>query len=99
MSEIIKYFSNVLLYEDYRACEVIASPLYSWYYPNMNSAIAKKNKLSSATQNLIVRAVHEVLSDPDFGLELTDRAKRRLLLTKEFKGKGVSFSEIKKKYA
>ncbi len=46
-----------------------------------------------------VRAVQEVLSDPDFGSELTAKAKKRLRGADSFRGKTVSFAKILKKLA
>lgn len=67
------------------------------YYADM-SATAIPKKLTGEIKLFIVRAIEEVLSDPDFGLELTERAKRRLRQAAGSKRKNISFSEIKKKY-
>lgn len=54
-------------------------------------------RVEGETKSLIMQAVNEILSDPDFGLELTKEAKARL---KKFARdrKTIPFSEIKKKY-
>lgn len=49
-------------------------------------------------KTLIVQVVQEVLHDPDFGLELTEEAKRRLRKALRTKQKTISFQEAKKKY-
>ncbi|OGY92555.1 MAG: hypothetical protein A3H70_00655 [Candidatus Komeilibacteria bacterium RIFCSPLOWO2_02_FULL_48_11] len=46
----------------------------------------------------IIQTVSEVLEDPDFGLELSDRAKMRLQQARDSSEKGIPFSEIKRKY-
>lgn len=46
----------------------------------------------------IVQTVSDVLSDPDFGLELSDRAQARLRQARKAFGKTVAFAEIKRKY-
>lgn len=46
----------------------------------------------------VLVVLREVIDDPDFGLELTEKAKKRLRKAKSSKRKGVSFSEIKKRY-
>ncbi|MEK7621995.1 MAG: hypothetical protein AAB415_02340 [Patescibacteria group bacterium] len=47
---------------------------------------------------LIMQAVEEVLSDPDLGLELTEKAKRRLRVVRGRIGVTIPFSQIKNKY-
>ena len=47
---------------------------------------------------LIIQAVEEVLGDPDFGLELTDKAKRRLRVAKKQNGVTIPLSQIKNRY-
>ncbi|MEK7138017.1 MAG: hypothetical protein AAB787_00770 [Patescibacteria group bacterium] len=61
-------------------------------------AIATKRK--TGTKNLralIFEAAQEILSDPDFALELSDSVKKRLKVSRT-KSKTKSLSEIKKKY-
>ena len=55
-------------------------------------------ELNKEVKTFIVQAVNEVLNDPDFGLELSEKAKKRLSQASISKQKTVSFSEIKKKY-
>lgn len=50
-------------------------------------------------KNLIVRAAQEVLSDPDFSMELDEGAKRRLRKELAGKQKTSPLSEIKEKYS
>ncbi|OGF71880.1 hypothetical protein A3E06_00450 [Candidatus Giovannonibacteria bacterium RIFCSPHIGHO2_12_FULL_44_42] len=66
------------------------------YHIYMPTAILPK-KLNREVKNYVVRAVNEVLSDPDFGLELSKEAQKRLCQAAKSK-KTVPFSEIKKKY-
>lgn len=47
----------------------------------------------------IARTISSVLNDPDFGLELSDKAQSRLSQARKVLGKTVSFSEIKKRYS
>lgn len=35
-------------------------------------------KINSELKTFIVRAITEILADPDFGLEFTEKAKKRL---------------------
>lgn len=37
-----------------------------------------KEKIPAAIKAAITHAVYEIVNDPDFGLELSDKAKRRL---------------------
>ena len=60
-------------------------------------AALKEQKLEMATRTLIAETVREILEDPDFGLELSERAKRRLSQSRHSK-KTVPLSEIKRKY-
>ncbi len=61
--------------------------------------LQKKNFNQVSLRHLVVRAVQEILSDPDFGLSLSERAKQRLRQASGGKtAKAIPFSEIKKKY-
>ncbi len=62
------------------------------------STIAIHKKLNKEIKMFIVQAVNEVLDDPDFGLELTAQAQKRLRQASSSKQKTISFSEIKKRY-
>ena len=53
-------------------------------------------RLTKEIKAFIIQTVYQVLNDPDFGLELTEKAKKRL--HRAFKQKTISFSEIKKKH-
>lgn len=70
----------------------------------MNVAILKKKKVLAkeraliAQKVLISQAIGEILTDPDFGLEMTEYMKKRLERARKYKGKLVPFSEIKKRY-
>lgn len=54
--------------------------------------------LKGEVKNLIAQAVQDVLGDPDFGLELSLEARKRLNKEERDKAKLTPFSEIKKKY-
>ncbi len=61
---------------------------------------AAKNKslgIGIEVKTFILHALQEVLRDPDFRLELTSKADRRLKQAVAYKGKTISLSEIKKK--
>lgn len=53
--------------------------------------------LEGGIKAFIVQAIQEILQDPDFGLELTERAKGRLRQAFR-KQKTTSLVDIKKKY-
>jgi hypothetical protein len=61
------------------------------------SVIVLPKKLNREVKHYVVRAVNEALSDPDFGLELSKEAQKRLHEVVKSK-KSIPFSEIKKKY-
>jgi hypothetical protein len=60
---------------------------------------ATVKKINQKMKIFAVRAIQEVLSDPDFGLALTAKAKKRLKSTNISKGERISFAEILKKYS
>ncbi len=62
------------------------------------SPAATLKKLPGAVKGLIVQTIMEVLNDPDFGLELTEEAKRRLRVASRPNQKTTPLSVIKKKY-
>jgi len=59
-----------------------------------NSKFAVKNEIKA----LIIKTIFEVLNDPDFGLELSEKARSRLRRARLQKATTISLSEIKKKY-
>ena len=65
----------------------------------MNILTISKKGVRPEVKTLITRAVQEVLYDPDFGLELSERAKKRLSEARTSKQKSIPFSEIKRKYS
>lgn len=69
------------------------------YYGVMRQSILKSKKLPVETKAAIVRAVCEILNDPDFGLELSTIARARLRKAATLRGKGISFSSIQAKYS
>lgn len=55
-------------------------------------------KMPQELKAVISQEIVAILEDPDFGLELSVYAKRRLLVAQKSKSKTIPFSEIKKKY-
>ena len=72
---------------------VCASMVYLKIMPTLFSP-----KNINSLRPLIIQAVEEVLSDPDLGLELTEKAKRRLRAARKQNGTTIPFSQIKSKY-
>jgi len=60
--------------------------------------LAVPKRLTKEVKTFIIQTVNEVLNDPDFGLELSEKAKKRLHQALISKRKTISFSEIRKKY-
>jgi len=54
--------------------------------------------LKREVKSLIVQAVQDVLGDPDFGLELSAEARKRLHKEERDKARPIPFSEIKNKH-
>ena len=55
-------------------------------------------KLNADMRVLIVRVISEILNDPDFGRELSAKAKKRLQSVSVSRAKSIPFSEIRRKY-
>ena len=64
----------------------------------MATTTIPKKELTKEVKIFIVQAINEVLNDPDFGLELSEKAKKRLRQALTLKKKTISFSEIRGKY-
>lgn len=62
------------------------------------STITISPKINKKAKTVIAQLVSEILSDPDFGLELSDKAKKRLLDADKRRTKTITFDEIEKKY-
>lgn len=62
----------------------------------MTIKVAKK--LEANTKTFIVQAIKDIVSDPDFGLDLTKIAEKRLSRARVGEEKTTTLSEIKKKY-
>ncbi|NCN25928.1 hypothetical protein AUJ30_00585 [Candidatus Wolfebacteria bacterium CG1_02_39_135] len=62
------------------------------------ATITISKKLNKEVKSFIVQAIYEVLNDPDFRLELNEKAKKRLRRALIPKQKTIPFSEIKKRY-
>ncbi len=59
------------------------------------NTLTQKQNLNNLIRRTVLEVVQEVLADPDFGLELTEKVKKRL---KSKPKKFISFEQIKKKY-
>lgn len=55
-------------------------------------------KIDFRTRQVIADTVYDVLSDPDFGLEVRDDIKTELLKRSSHHGKTVSLATIRKRY-
>lgn len=55
-------------------------------------------KLNKEFKTFVAQIVEEIVTDPDFGLELSEKAKERLRQAKVYKGKTSLLSDIKRKY-
>ena len=62
------------------------------------ATITIPRKLNKEVKTFIIQAIYEILNDPDFGLELSEKAKKRLRQSLISKQKTISLPEIKKKY-
>lgn len=65
----------------------------------MATATKKFKHITPELKAFIVESVHTVLTDPDFGLELTDKFKRRLRSIKSKRQKYLSHAEVARKLA
>lgn len=65
----------------------------------MNIKTTEKRALSLRERAFITQAVREVLEDPDFGFNLTPRAKKRLESARRAHGKRISFAQIKERHS
>lgn len=62
----------------------------------MNGNIITQNQaLNTLIRKTVLEVVQEVLADPEYGLELTERVKARLRSKPK---KVISFEQIKKRY-
>ena len=62
----------------------------------MRTAIAERTV--NNLKIMVAQTVAEVLNDPDFGLELSAKAKKQLGRASNVKQKTVSLSAVKRKY-
>ena len=60
--------------------------------------IIRVKKVNNQIKALVASAVFDVFNDPDFRLDLSTKAKKRLSRSSSENDKTVSLSEIKKKY-
>jgi len=55
-------------------------------------------RITPEIKRAILRSIAEALNDPDFGLELSEKAKKRLKEARKPGRKLISAEEIKRKY-
>lgn len=58
----------------------------------------KQQKFNGQLRLYISQAITEILNDPDYGMELSEKTKERLQKIKQSPRKAISFEDIKKKY-
>lgn len=61
--------------------------------------MAQNKQINIQLRREIISVLRDILDDPDFGLELTEGVKKRLTKSLASNKKGVSLSQIKKKYS
>ena len=66
---------------------------------HMNLVATKKKALEPQLRAYIAESVREVLDDPDFGLELSETAKRRLREARTQSREYIPLATILKRYA
>ena len=59
----------------------------------------RQQKIGVELKAVIAHSVREVLEDPDFGLQLTERANRRLRAVRSRRQKWTPLSIVVKKYS
>lgn len=64
----------------------------------MTTATSHKKAQGIEFKAYISQAVNEVLTDPDFGMELSEKAKKSLRAARGAKEKTISLAAIIKKY-
>ena len=62
----------------------------------MKTAVSKK--LSADAKEFILKAIAEIVHDPDFGLHLSARTTKRLREAAAYAGATISAPDIRKKY-
>jgi hypothetical protein len=62
----------------------------------MKSVTTKK--LNNKVKEFIAQIISEILSDPDFGLDLSQEAKEHLRKAGAYRDDNISASKIKEKY-
>ena len=65
----------------------------------MNLVSIKSKSVEPRLRAYIAESVREVLDDPDFGLELSATAKRRLKKAQNSSAKGISLATLLKRYS
>ena len=64
----------------------------------MTSKLAEREYKVGGIKAFIAQAAYEVMTDPDFGMALSQKAKTRLLASRTSKETRVSLTAITKKY-
>ena len=64
----------------------------------MTTAAQRHDTIKPELKAFIAHSIREILDDPDYGLELKESFKKRLRSTQKSNGKGIPFSEVRKKY-
>lgn len=64
----------------------------------MSKTIFQNKDMNLIIRHEVVKALRDILEDPDFGLELTEYAKKRIRQAQKSKGKGIPLPKIKRKY-
>lgn len=66
------------------------------YYSAMSFVLTPR--LKTAVRHEVLAVVNDLFADPDFGLELSARAKRRLRLARKGGGKRFSLAKMRQLY-
>ena len=65
----------------------------------MNIVSTKSDHINPRLKAYIAESVREILDDPDFGLELSATAKRRLKEARRSSAKGIPLVTLLKRYS
>ena len=69
----------------------------TWYIAYMTTATKNQSGLNVEMKAFIVQSIHEALTDPDLGFDLTESFKRKLLAAKRSKKPAISLAEVRRK--
>ncbi|MEK9154341.1 MAG: hypothetical protein AAB798_02610 [Patescibacteria group bacterium] len=62
------------------------------------STVATRRSTDIELKALVAHSVREILDDPDYGLELRDDFKKRLVAARRTQSRGIPLADIRKKY-